>query len=330
MRSLPLALLAFVLAPASCFADIPRPMIWDENPNPPWPASYRINASTIMMPCNWSGFIEPTIAATYGVVSFDWSNGRSMWSNRRPMDDEQMMVEQIAQVKAINPTTHCWVYRNLAKALPWMKTIRDKMLDPRFGGFFLKFGATPPPNGSNPDTNGSFFSPKCDLTYSTPICSDFWHDQASTPQFINSTEYHRHDAGFIHQKDGSCLEAPCDCGPGLPCGEYAFDHRNGSMLRDWLTNDYFLGPMGAGNPNITGVFIDDFWCYGSSCSDPAPGPSETEKHAALDMGLSAADIKAISFGWRDNMEHAHRGLLQKGAWAWDLFPNMPSAGCCPS
>ena len=23
-------------------------------------------------------------------------------------------------------------------------------------------------------------------------------------------------------------------------------------------------------------------------------------------------------------------MTSKGAWAWDLFPNMPAAGCCPS
>ena len=90
----------------------------------------------------------------------------------------------------------------------------------RSTSIFLRFGSTPPANGSNPDDPSSrYFSPKCDLSYSPPICSDFWHDQESTPQFVNSTEFRRHDRGFIHQKDGSCLEAPCDCGEGLPCGE---------------------------------------------------------------------------------------------------------------
>ena len=127
------------------------------------------------------------------------------------------------------------------------------------------------------------------------------------------------------------------------------------MLRKWLTEEYFCGPTGVGNENITGVFvsnqrpavpavppdadrcwrqIDDFWCYekdsDDKCTDPAPGPSEVEPHAVQDMGLSAAEVKEIALGWRDSMEHAHRGLLAKGGWAWDLFPTMPGAGCCPS
>ena len=38
---------------------------------------------------------------------------------------------------------------------------------------------------------------------------------------------------------------------------YLFDHRNGSMLRRWLVDEYILGPTGVGNDNISGVFIDE-------------------------------------------------------------------------
>ena len=40
-------------------------------------------------------------------------------------------------------------------------------------------------------------------------------------------------------------------------GEYLFDHRNGTMLQNWLVNEYILGKNGVGNENITGVFIDE-------------------------------------------------------------------------
>ena len=62
---------------------------------------------------------------------------------------------------------------------------------------------------------------------------------------------------WVQDKDGSCLHAPCDCGD-VPCGEYLFDHRNGSMLREWLVDEYVMGKEnGAGNPNISGVFFDE-------------------------------------------------------------------------
>ena len=81
------------------------------------------------------------------------------------------------------------------------------------------------------------------------------HDQEQTPSH-----------GSAHP-DGNCTDA-CDCGPGLPCGEYLWDHRNGSMLQDFLVNEYILGPDGVGNKNITGVFIDDYWCYGEKVRLP--------------------------------------------------------------
>jgi hypothetical protein len=34
-------------------------------------------------------------------------------------------------VKAANPATHVWVYRQLVKALPWYRDVGEKMADPR-------------------------------------------------------------------------------------------------------------------------------------------------------------------------------------------------------
>ena len=55
--------------------------------------------------------------------------------------------------------------------------------------------------------------------------------------------------------DGNCKDN-CDCGEN-PCGEYLWDHRNGSMLQDFLTEHYIGGPTGVDNPAIEGLFIDD-------------------------------------------------------------------------
>ena len=45
------------------------------------------------------------------------------------------------------------------------------------------------------------------------------------------------------------------------------------------------------------------------------------------MGLTDADIEAISLGWRSNMDAVRTALLKNGAFAWDLFPNQHDAGC---
>jgi hypothetical protein len=48
-----------------------------------------------------------------------------------------------------------------------------------------------------------------------------------------------------------------DCGTGTPCGEYLFDHRNGSMLRDFLVNEYVMGTYGWASGVVEGFFFDD-------------------------------------------------------------------------
>ena len=153
------------------------------------------------------------------------------------------MVTQAAATKGENPDGHVWVYRNLVKALPWFETVRAKLLDPAYASWFLKFDPSKKGNYSV-HTGSDKISAQCDENYDPPICSDFYHDQEQTPAHGEA------------KPDGNCIDK-CDCGEGLPCGEYLFDHRNGSMLQTWLVDEYILGPNGVGNENITGVFIDE-------------------------------------------------------------------------
>ena len=38
-----------------------------------------------------------------------------------------------------SPGTTVWVYRNGIKALPWYTLVRDKVADPAYASWFLKF-----------------------------------------------------------------------------------------------------------------------------------------------------------------------------------------------
>jgi hypothetical protein len=111
------------------------------------------------------------------------------------MDCEERLLSQAAMVKAVNPDTKVFVYRNLVKALPWYTSVWKKLADPAFSGWFLPFSGS-----------GNYHVPACDTTYSPPLCSDRYHDQDQTP---------KHPHG-----DGSCTDL-CDCG-GVPCGECEF------------------------------------------------------------------------------------------------------------
>eukprot|EP00666_Eupelagonemidae_sp_cell4sb_P015195 gene15195-18755_t len=268
-------------------------------------------------------------------------------------------------VKKVNPAAKVFVYRNLVKALPWYTSVREKIVDPAYSGWFLRFkeGGT---NGT-----GVWNVPRCTKGTNPAAvekCSDLYHDQEQTPKappgggptrvqdgkwwIYNNTndvsgmhpgwhsitsagpqpswEACRDAADAAGRKiftfwcpgahplpytcpvgsDGTCwlssdwntpkvqdpnqtapnaesghvsgyrpsgtpgtTDSPpaslagaalcasgdCDCGDGLPCGEYLWDHRNES-LREWLVNEFILGKeTGLGNPNVDGFFLDDGW-----------------------------------------------------------------------
>jgi hypothetical protein len=77
--------------------------------------------------------------------------------------------------------------------------VREKLVDPAYSGFFLKF---------NPNVT-SYHVPNCDDNYSPPLCSVFYHDQEQTPEVPTPQN---------PNPDGKCV-GTCDCG-GVPCGEY--------------------------------------------------------------------------------------------------------------
>lgn len=129
-------------------------------------------------------------------------------------------------------------------------------------------------------------------------------------------------------------------------GEYLFDHRNGSMLTEWLLKEYILSDTSLGSPFVDGMFIDDFWCSkiinGSlTCNDPVQGtifthiaydvgPSEIDKYSKMDMGLTNEDIVDILNGWLHNMEVVQEAILNAGGYTWSLIPNQDNANAMPN
>eukprot|EP00466_Bigelowiella_natans_P011392 jgi/Bigna1/78316/fgenesh1_pg.54_\ len=314
------SVLLSTLMASLCFAVLPPT-------NPPWPPTFNMSLSTLTMQCNSSGWSSPERGAAFGIVSYDWSNAKAQWAAQKPMDCEERLVAQATMTKTVNPAAKVFVYRNIVKALPWFTAVREKLDDPQYSSWFLRF------DGARLRQH-NLHVPSCAAENSTK-CSVFYHDQEQTPAVPTPQLPH---------PDGVCTDDVFETSKvlsqtkvmtvltlsssprqeGQPCGEYLFDHRNGSMLRDWLLDEIISSDIsGLGNANIDGFFIDDYWCSnlicksdpsvaGCPCNDPEQGPTEIDKYSQVDMGLSDEEIADITRAWNETMGAVQERILEQG------------------
>ena len=281
---------------------------------PKWPSTYDMRSSTIIQPCNKSGFLNASLYSQFGVVSVDWSNAKQLWVNP-PMSCEEKLVEQAAALKAARPGVRVMGYRNIVKALPWFTSVRKAMEDPAKQDWFIPF---------NPRNTTPYHVPQCDNNYSPPKCSLLYHDTWQTPNYPSG--------------DGNCPAPACDCGIH-PCGEYLFNYLNASKngLADFIVNEFILGPTLLGNKNLSGAYLDDEWYnytrFPSGCSgSPVGGPTEEETHCLIDIGHDG-DIgytTAQTDAWCDVRHRAFDAAIAAGGWFWQMFMvfQTPSAKEC--
>ena len=137
--------------------------------NPPWEPTWDLARSTITMTCNGSGWSDPALGAQFGIVSYDWSNAKTQWAAAKPMDCEKRLQTQARMTKAANNETHVFGYRNVVKALPWFGSVREKLDDPAYSGWFLRFD---PEQVASKNTS----VPPC-AAEDQQKCSVYYHDQ---------------------------------------------------------------------------------------------------------------------------------------------------------
>ena len=279
---------------------------------PDWEPTYNMSRSTVIMPCNWTGMVDPRVYKGYGLVDFDWNSAKAIWSTTRPMSCEETLVRQAQLVKQETPQAKVFVYRNLVKALPWYTSVREKITDPAYAGWFLPFK----PGGSLP--GGGWHSPNCSTDLSGEKCSALYHDQEQTPHPPRKPV-----PGPVADSTTNCATGVCDCGKNFPCGEYLWDHRNQS-LRTWLIEEFVLGANGMGNAAIDGYYFDDSWKvaggrHGTNkqCdSAPTGGATEENYYCAADMGLSAQDVADIQGNWSQTAAAAEQAVLSHKGFTW--------------
>jgi len=253
--------------------------------------TYQMNLSTIIMPCNYTGFTDPSTTKGWGVIDFDWSNAKAFWAQAKPMDCSELLAKQVEMTTAAHPETKVWVYRNSIKALPWYTTVREKLTDPAYAPWHMFFAKNVTPH-----------VPVCDTNYNPPLCSDMYHDQSQTPGYPTG--------------DGNCASPACDVG-SVPVGEYLWDPRawntsvKGQTFGEWFINDYVFDATGGANPKVSGFYFDDDW--------DMRGPSEYEEHVVQDLGLSRTDLAEMMAAYNSNMAQVYEAVLTRGKFSWQQF-----------
>ncbi|CAK9188723.1 unnamed protein product [Sphagnum troendelagicum] len=111
-------------------------------PLPPWPHTYNMQLSTQQYFFSSPDFYDNAtvaFAALHGVVGIDWANNYG-----HPVHREETLAQQAALIKAVNPTTRVFVYRQSELALNIFDTGANAMYDPsKASSWFVLF-----PNGT--------------------------------------------------------------------------------------------------------------------------------------------------------------------------------------
>jgi len=259
------------------------------------------------MPCNNSGFTSPESTKAWSVVDFDWSNAKALWTKAHPMNDEELLQQQVVmttQNSQIGQTV--WVYRGSMWAYPWYTSVRTILEDPAYSDWFSSFK----PGGSKP--GGGWYSDPCDANNRT-LCSDRYHNQEQSPAYPSG--------------DGDCDAPTCDCGK-VPCGFYFFNHSSTTIVRgqtfaDWFKNSYIFDAQGT-SPLVSGFYFDDY-ITPTSFGDPWP-------HMAEDMGITPPIQAQLAADYTKNMAPVYEEVLSRGMFSWQQLWNGQRPGefngCC--
>ena len=257
--------------------------------------SWLMNASTIIMPCNNTGFTDPAVTKGWSIVDFDWSNGKGTgaadgWAKHKPMDDEELLYKQVQMTAAATKGTTVWVYRNTVYGYAWYTDVRLTLEDPAYAPWFFAF-----------KPKGPWTSSKCDAAQPS-LCSDLYHSQEQSP-------------GFPHG-DGDCAAPGCDCGDGVPCGFYIWNHSStavvkGQTFQQWFIHSYMLNTVGS-SPLVSGFFWDDVW-------NPQCNIHDQVHNTCEDMGLTTADLTQLTKDYLKNMQALRAAVLAAGKFVWQML-----------
>lgn len=210
--------------------------------------------------------------------------------------------------------------RNIVKALPWYTQVRKLLQNSSHWGWFIPYAGCRTADGE--------YVCKNNVTGLVDATANLYHDQKQTPGWTGGGN--GGPDGVCHNDTKGNTGRGCDCGEGVSCGEYLWDHRNAS-LTPWFTS-YYVGSTeyGLGNENVDGFYLDDRWTDRPSeeawpCSPRGTGAGQC-------AGLNATQVADMYAGWKHNMEAVQTAVVAAGGFDWQDFKrtSTPSKSQCAS
>lgn len=122
-------------------------------------ASCAVNGSVCPVPVGWTqwdltystviepggdlapGYFVPPVDKPFGLISLDWSVASSIWckDNQNESTVEATLTENCRRIKAVSPSTRCFMYHNLELVLQAFESQRAVMHDPSKADWFVQY-----------------------------------------------------------------------------------------------------------------------------------------------------------------------------------------------
>jgi hypothetical protein len=88
------------------------------------------------------------------------------------------------------------------------------------------------------------------------------------------------------------------------------------MLREWMLREHYFGPSAMGDPDVSGLFIDDDW-NAKGLTEEGPGWQE-------EMELSPADLVSMQKEYATTIQAVREKIVAQGGFIWQMVtPSGP-------
>lgn len=157
--------------------------------------------------------------------------------------------------------------------------------------------------------------------------SNLYHDEEQSPGWTDPNHEVPPDTGpdgVCHRDEKGNSGKGCDCGHGVACGKHLWNHKNGSMLRDYLVNHHIAHDLQ--NPNVDGYYLDDFWTEAAGPSEEAWPCTPRGSGAGKCSNFTAQELKDSVGNWSLTMATAQAKIRSLNGFDWQSFRNVRRPG----